>query len=356
MNLLHRLQLRDYLFWAVVLGLISLSAFMVLPFVGAIISTYLLSYLVRPLFLKLKGRFGNSLAALFCIITTIILIVVPISLISLQILDQVGGISKSLDVFLAQPFLKSSNIDAIGLKAWVVLTTNNIVNSTVQSIPSFALGLVITLNGMYYLLCNWDELSSHLKKYLPFKNKDKMVIQLGATTDAIIHGHVLISVLEGAIAFVGFSLLGVQASLILAILIFILAFVPSIGPLLVWVPLALYYFSIHQYATMWGVVVTGLILLVGVEFLFYTRYVGSKSRIHPFVMLIGVFGGIIVFGIFGFIIGPLLLATSIRIIESSIGSSPKSKKRAPSSKVALTAKSTTWPFSLPRFQIFHRSR
>lgn len=333
MNLIHRLQLRDYLFWAVIVGLILLSAFMVLPFVGAIISAYILAYLVRPLFLKLKPRFGNTLAALFCILIAIILVVVPIALISLQILNEVGGVSKGqgianiIDAFVAQPFLKSLNIDTVGLKTWIVLTMNNIVNSTIQSIPSFGLGLVITLNGMFYLLCKWDVLVSHLMNYLPFNNNDKIITKLSGTADAIIHGHVFISMLEGIIAFAGFSLFGVQASLIFAVLIFILAFVPSVGPFLIWGPLALYYFSINQYATMWGVILTGLILMIGIEFFFYTRFVGARSHIHPFIMLIGVLGGISVFGIFGFIIGPLLLANSIEIIEAAIVSHKTSVKR-----------------------------
>ena len=334
MNLLHRLALRNYLFWAVLAGFVLLSALVVLPFVGAIISAYILAYFIRPLFLKLKPRLGNSLAALSCIMITIILVVVPIVLISLQILNQVGGVSTGqgitgiIDAFVAQPFLKSLNIDAVGLKAWVVQTMGNMVNSAIQSIPSFGIGLVITLNGMFYLLCNWDELVSHLKKYLPFSNNDKIITKLGHTADAIIHGHVLIAVLEGVVAFVGFSLIGVQASIIFAVLIFILAFVPSVGPLLIWGPLALYYLSINQYAIMWGVVLIGLVLMVGIEFFLYTRFVGSRSHIHPFIMLIGLLGGISVFGIFGFIIGPLLLANSIEIIEVAVGSHEATPKKS----------------------------
>jgi predicted PurR-regulated permease PerM len=334
MNLLHRLALHDYLFWAVVLGFILLSALMVLPFVSAIISAYILAYFIRPLFLKLRPQLGSSLAALLCIIITIVVVVVPIGVISLQILNQVSGVSTSQKIanivgaLVTQPFIKGINIDAVSLKASIVLAMNNIVNSTINSVPSFALGLVITLNGMFYLLCNWDNLVSHLKKYLPFKNNDTIITELGGTADAIIHGHVLIAVLEAAIAFVGFSLFGVDASLIFAVLIFILAFVPSIGPFLVWGPLALYYFSIGQYATMWGIILTGLILMIGIEFFLYTRFVGSRSKIHPFIMLLGVLGGLSVFGIFGFIIGPLLLANSIEVIEVAIEShEARTKKR-----------------------------
>jgi predicted PurR-regulated permease PerM len=252
------------------------------------------------------------------------MVVVPIGLVTLEIINEANAVARGqglaaiIDTFVAQPFLISLNVDPVGLKAWILLSINNLVSSTIQSIPNFAIGLLITLNGMFYLLCNWDELINHLKRYLPFKNNDVVISKLGRTAGAIIHGNVLISLLEAVIAFIGFSLLGVQASLIFAVLIFIFAFMPSIGTELIWVPLALYYFSINQYAMMWGVIVIGLILWIGVEFLFASRFVGSRSRIHPFVMLIGVLGGIGVFGIFGFIIGPLLLANSIKIIEEAV--------------------------------------
>lgn len=166
--------------------------------------------------------------------------------------------------------------------------------------------------------CNLRHCASHLKKYLPFKNNGKIINELGATTDAIIRGHGSVSALEGIIAFAGFSLLGIQASLIFAVLIFIFAFMPGIGTELIWIPMVFYFFSIGEYATMWGVIIIGAILWIGIEFYFYTRFVGSKSHIHPFILLVGVLGGISVFGVFGFIIGPLLLANSIEVIELAI--------------------------------------
>ena len=329
MNLMHRLQLRNYLFWAVVVGFILLSALMVFPYVGAIISAYVLAFLTRPLFLKIKTRYGTTLSALLCIMITFIVVVVPIGLITLEVVNQLGGTSNGqgithmVDTFVSQPFLKSLNVDTVALKAAILLAMNNIVNSIILSIPNFVIGLIISMNAMFYLLCKWDDLAGHLKKYLPFKNNDNMVAKLGDTTDAIVMCHGSVSVLEGVIAFIGFSLIGVQASLIFAVLIFVFAFMPGIGTELIWIPMAIYYFSIGQYATAGGVIILGLILWIGIEFYFYTKFVGGRSHIHPFILLIGVLGGIGVFGIFGFIIGPLVLVNSIKLIEEAIESHEK---------------------------------
>jgi predicted PurR-regulated permease PerM len=219
------------------------------------------------------------------------------------------------------------NIDTVGLKAWIVLTLDDLVNSSIRSIPGYFLNLVITLNGMYYILCNWDSLESHLKRYLPFKNSDRMMGELGATSDSIIKSNILISVIEGVASFVGFTLIGIQAPLIFSILIFILAILPGIGVELVWIPMTLYYLSSSQYFVAIGVVAIGLFLNLGIEMFFSPRFIGGRSHIHPFILLIGVFGGILVFGIFGFVIGPLLLAVSISLIEGAIDSRENGKNK-----------------------------
>lgn len=126
------------------------------------------------------------------------------------------------------------------------------------------------------------------------------------------------AILEFFIAYVGFSLSGVEAALIMAAIVFVLAFIPSIGPIMVWGPLAIYYIANQQYDVAVGVTIVGIILTVGIETILYARWIGDRTRIHPFVMLIGVIGGINLFGIFGFIIGPLILASAIDVVSGAM--------------------------------------
>jgi len=179
-------------------------------------------------------------------------------------------------------------------------------------------GLLITVLGLYYFLCDWDNLAKGLARYIPVKNKGRVIKELDGTTHTILFGTLVIALLEAIVAFAGFYLSGVEAYLLLATALFIFAFVPGFGPLTIWGPLAIFYLVSGRYDTMIGVTVTGLIISVGIESLLYTYWVGSKSRIHPFVMLLGVIGGITVFGVFGFLIGPLLLANTIRMLERAV--------------------------------------
>ncbi len=325
MDLTDQHKLRLYLLWLVIFGLIALAALMVLPLVNAIVSAFLLAYIARPLYLKLTPKLSPSHASLVCTLTALFLIVVPICLIGIVMISQAGdffshdGIIRFIDVLLTNPFMQQFNLNADVLLVEITKSIDEIVNASLLAIPLIALNLLIALMGMYYILSKWQVLSIQLKKYLPFSNKEKISSDLDKTTGAIIYGTLFIAVLEFFIAFIGFAASGVQANLIFAVIVFVLAFIPSIGPLMVWFPLAIYYFSIQEYTIALGVTITGLILTVGVEFILYTKLIGDRSKIHPFVMLIGVIGGVSLFGIFGFILGPVLLANALKLVEDAVG-------------------------------------
>jgi predicted PurR-regulated permease PerM len=133
----------------------------------------------------------------------------------------------------------------------------------------------------------------------------------------ILVGTFLLALLEATIAIIGFWLLGIKFAIVLGVLIGIFALVPALGPLLVWVPVAIIEFANGNIGTSIGVVVLGIILSTYIDSIVRVSLVGKKSKIHPVVMLIGLFGGIAIFGIIGFILGPLILSILLTIIENT---------------------------------------
>ncbi|HLC93310.1 MAG TPA: AI-2E family transporter [archaeon] len=317
-------QLKGYLFWAVILGLIALAFFLVLPFMIAVISAYLLAYMARPLFVRLATRMRQTLAAVTCVFVALLLVVVPVSLVVIGVVNEAGdfaskqNISHYIGLVASHPFLRGFNLNPITMQIQFNQFITDTTGSLLASLPGLALGLIVTLIGMYYILCSWETLSEQLKKHIPSHNKDRIIRELDKTAQAILHVTFAMAILEFAISFVGFTISGVEASLILATIIFVLAFVPSIGPIMVWAPLALYYIAIQQYPTAFGIIIIGIILTVGIEQILYSRWIGNRTRIHPFVMLLGVIGGITLFGIFGFIFGPLILASALDVIKGAM--------------------------------------
>jgi predicted PurR-regulated permease PerM len=116
---------------------------------------------------------------------------------------------------------------------------------------------------------------------------------------------------------IGFYILGIPMYLVLSFIIFFLTFIPG-GPALVWVPLAIYIIFQRNLFIVIGVLILGIILSYILDTAVRIKILGNKSQINPLIMLIGVLGGIYIFGLFGFIIGPLILSYSLKIIEELI--------------------------------------
>lgn len=305
-------------------ALLVLSYFIVKPFIIALLSAFVLAYLIKPIYTKFSKTLNKSLAALISVILALAIIIVPILLIIRNLLQQV---SQTLSVsalklyitnFFTLPILQDVPINPENLATQTASAILSITKSAIIQIPSLIVVVFITVIGTYYILKNWETLSQSLENYLPFKDKKKVSREMGEVTKNIIFGYILIAIIEFLIASLGFKIFGVTNFLLLAVLIGILAFVPSFGPLLIWGPLALFHLISKNYATAIGVLITGIIISVGIDNMLAPKFVGSRTKIHPFIMLIGILGGISVFGLFGFIIGPLVLVYTIKIIEEAI--------------------------------------
>jgi predicted PurR-regulated permease PerM len=168
---------------------------------------------------------------------------------------------------------------------------------------------------MFFLLLEWSTITSRLEKYIPVNNKRKLSEELAKTTSALIYGMVLIAILEFCVAVLGFWLAGTQYFWLLSILIALSAFIPGIGPGAIWIPVAIIYLFEQSYLSATIIIITGFVISIGIDLFLRARITSKGANIHPLLVLMGILGGINIFGIFGFVIGPLIVGYTIKIIE-----------------------------------------
>lgn len=315
---------RSICFWAIIAILIILSYLVIRPYLIPLISAFVLAYLTKPVYHKLNKTLGSALSAIICILLVIIIIIIPIGIIIGGIINQAdkiietGSLQLIINKISEYPLIQDLGLDlsTIGEKSIGILIS--LFTSITKYLPSLIISLIVVMFGIYYILTNWEKLAEELKKYIPFKNKDKISKELGEATNNIVYGAVLIALIEFAIAVGGFYISGVSPYFLLPTLIFFLAFFPGLGPTIIWVPMAVYYLFTKDYATAIGVIITGIILSFAIDAVLRSRIIGGKTKINPLIMLVGILGGISVFGIFGFIIGPLILVYTIKLIQEKL--------------------------------------
>ncbi|MGV8142420.1 MAG: AI-2E family transporter [Candidatus Pacearchaeota archaeon] len=303
----------------IILGILAVISFLIVrPYILALLSAFILAYLVRPLNEKLERKFPKSISALLTIIITMLLIFIPIG----WTLTEVATQGYSL--------VQSGTISKIiaGMQEWRVFQNYNleseisqIASKMIQSISNITLSLIgiiislaIMVFAMYYLLVDWEKISARIKKSLPFANKDKLARDIASTTKKIVHGTLFIALIEFVVTAIGFWIAGVPFFIVLATLTALLAFVPG-GPGLVWIPVMIIEIINQNYFSAIVVLITGLIISIYVDTIFRAKVAGKDAKIHPLIALVGILGGTPVFGVLGIIIGPLFLAYTLEIVE-----------------------------------------
>jgi len=317
-------ELSKYFFWALIVVLIFLAFKIIRPYLLTLISAFILAYLCYPIFKKLEPKIGKSFSAILCIFLILLAIIIPSGILIGGISAQAGEMYQAIDYSSFVAKLNSLkivqqmnlNIDQIlqSLAAFVV----SLLTSAITRLPGFIIALVVLFFGIYYFLTDWENLSLKLKQFIPFKDKQKISMEISDLTRKMIYGFLLIAIIQFVVAVVGFYISGVGAYLLLPLFIFFLAFFPGVGPALIWIPLCIYYMYTNNWGAFTGVLITGLVLSLYIDTILRAKIIGKKTNINTLIMFVGILGGISLFGIFGFIIGPLILFYTINFLEELI--------------------------------------
>jgi predicted PurR-regulated permease PerM len=132
--------------------------------------------------------------------------------------------------------------------------------------------------------------------------------RFAAVVRATVKGNIVIAVIQGLIGGVAFWLLGIKGALLWGTLMTFLSLLPAVGSALVWVPAAVYLIVTGSLAKGIALVLVGVLVIGLIDNLLRPVLVGRDTRLPDYVVLISTIGGIALFGINGFVIGPLIAA------------------------------------------------
>lgn len=183
--------------------------------------------------------------------------------------------------------------------------------------PQTVLLIFVYLYCLYYFFKDGKKILASLVSLIPVERRirEEVIDKLTSVTRGVLKGSLLVGIIEGLLIGVTMSILGIPGAVLWGVLLVFLALIPGIGPVLVYLPA-----SIALFVS--GRIIAGVIMLlvgvgpVGVVDTFLRPYlIGEDIQIHKVLILFGVIGGILVFGIFGFIIGPMVMAVFVQLVS-----------------------------------------
>jgi len=317
---------------AVIVFFLAILSFLILkPILVAIIVAMILAFVFSPVYKWLYKKTGlKNISALLIILFVLISILLPIwfltpillkqSFAVYQYTQQIDFVSplKSLfpRFFASQEF--SNEIGPI-FSSFTSKIANSFVNSLsnfILNFPTIALQLMVALFTFFYVLRDEEMVVNYVKSILPFsKEVEKKLFDYSkGITASVIYGQVIIGLIQGIIAGLGFFIFGVNNAIFLSLLAILAGIFPIIGTALVWLPVAIFLFIGGNITQGWGVIIFGLISSTVDNFL-RPMIVARRTKMHSGVLFISMIGGVFVFGVLGLILGPLILSYLIILLE-----------------------------------------
>ena len=315
---------------------------LLLPYYGALFWAVILGILFSPLQRYLARRFelSRNLTALATLLICLLIAILPVVFTTSLLIQEAGELyarieSGELDIgaYLGQlkELLPSSfqrQMDRLGLgnlnglrdRAMSgAMQGSQIVASQAFSLGQSTFGFLVSFFVMLYLLFfflrDGPELVRKVRMAVPLGESQKRRLQLRfiRVVRATVKGNLLVAVTQGALGGLIFWLLGVPSPLLWAVLMAFLSLLPAVGAGLVWGPVALYFLlsgALWQslVLTLFGVLVIGL-----VDNLLRPILVGRDTRMPDYLILVSTLGGLTLFGLNGFVIGPLIAALFLSV-------------------------------------------
>lgn len=312
------------------------------PFFGTLLWAGIIALLFTPAYRwlvpHLNGR--RTGAALLTLLAAVVIVVVPFAVISalmareamaLYERTQSGEWTVTLQLhrlFDGLPAPVLAGLDRFGLADFDVLQRHlaTAVTQASQFIASHALRIgqntfefvahvVIMVYVAFFLIRDGEGLMRDLRQALPLapEHKAELVGKFATVVRATVKGNLLVAALQGALGGLAFWALGIGAALLWGVLMAFLSLLPAVGAALVWAPVALYLLMTGSTwqalaLTAYGVLVIGL-----VDNLLRPILVGRDTRMPDHVVMLTTLGGMAVFGINGFVLGPAIAAMFIAV-------------------------------------------
>jgi predicted PurR-regulated permease PerM len=304
-------------------------AYVAWPFLPALTWAVALAVMAYPLHVRLARLLPNSWAAGLTTATVVAVLVLPLVFVGGQLgqeAKKAGALFRNGEIEAAVERLPRGqdalewvreNIDFVemtrrltdGLAGNAAAVASGSAWVAIQALVC-AIVLFFALRDHCHLLAAVGDLS-------PFSpaEADHLVHRVSDAVHATVYATIVTGVVQGVTGGLLFWLLGIPGAILWGVVMIILGILPILGAFLVWVPAAI----VLAVGDRWGAAVIlvawGVLMAGPVNNWLYARLAGDRSKLHPMPVLIAFVGGLAAFGISGMVLGPVILAVTLGLLD-----------------------------------------
>ncbi|GGC82029.1 AI-2E family transporter [Marinobacter halophilus] len=352
-----KLETRTFL--AMLVGVSIAFALLMKPFFGPIFWAIAIALIFYPVQQRLTRRFGDrpNINALITLLVCMVIVVLPVLGLGAALITEGLGIYQKIQSGDIRPgeyidqinqsfpaiqaFLGRFDIDFmefrdravnafLGGSQFLAKQAFGIGQNTFQ----FFLGLALMIYVAFFLIRDGQQLVELLIKALPLGDERERLLfaKFAEVTRATVKGNLFIAIIQGGLGGLIFWILGINGALLWGVVMAIFSLLPAVGAAIVWVPAAVYLAAIGDIIPAVILSVYGMVIIGLADNVLRPILVGRDTKMPDYLVLLSTLGGLVMFGINGFVMGPLVAALfmafwGIFIREFSEESRPRSGER-----------------------------
>lgn len=318
-----------------------------LTYFSPVIFGYILCIILNPIakFFKNKMKFPKGLSSIISISVLILLFVFLGNSIISKVIFEAKSFLDSLPVYAdnfsatinnwQDRFNKYFQFIPENMQETINVLIDNIISyipsllgstfksgsmGVVKNVPKFILTFVLGFISTYFLLSDKENIENFLKRQVPEPLERRLnVIKTGvfSAIGGYFRAQLILMCIIGMICIIGLTILGYPYALFLGIIISFIDALPVFGSGAVFWPWCVYSFATENYKYGVGLIIIYLVILLTRQML-EPRILGNQIGIHPLATLMSIYIGLRIFGVFGFIIGPIFMVSLKAMQEASL--------------------------------------
>jgi predicted PurR-regulated permease PerM len=310
------------------------------PFGGAILWGVALAILFTPLYKRLLRKMPRypTGAALLTLLICLLIVILPLAMVTGSLANEVAQITQRVrsgqinfaDYFrqivaaLPGPLVEWAerfNLGDIGVWQQRIATALGQASQLIasqalaigQNTFDFFISFFLMLYLLFFLMRDGQAVTNKVRHAVPLSSHhaNKLLDKFTTVIRATVKGNIAVAATQGALGGLAFWVLDVEGALLWAVLMGFLSLLPAVGAALIWLPVALYFLATGAIWQGVALIAYGVMVIGLVDNVLRPILVGKDTKMPDYIVLLSTLGGMALFGINGFVIGPVVAALFI---------------------------------------------
>jgi predicted PurR-regulated permease PerM len=326
------------------------------PFLVPLAWAAIVAAVFHPFHSRLAARWGDPWASALSTFVVTVVIIAPILVVMTLFVEEASQAISSVDLSLRSPAF--TRIEAVWARLQARLFGRNVsdLNDLVREASTWAAALiagqagvllrnlvvflfdlVVMLFAVFFFFRDGLAMVAGLRRVLPFRTEfsDMMIAQANELIQASVIAGLIVAAVQGALGGITFAILGLNAPVFWGVVMAFFALLPVAGAWVIWVPAAVWLLVSGSIGRGIALIIVGTFVVGLVDNVLRPALVSGRTQLNGLLIFVSLLGGVGAFGLIGLVLGPVVIATAIGLLEAYAVNRREGDRRPPDGVVRV---------------------